>query len=49
MSDPERFPDIKGLADSLHNMGLKFGLSACGGTQTCKGYPGSLGKETIDA
>ena len=37
------------LANNIHNKGLKFGLSACGGIETCKGYPGSLGKEAIDA
>ncbi|KAJ3042207.1 hypothetical protein HDV00_007917 [Rhizophlyctis rosea] len=48
--DPSKFPNgIKGLADQIHSMGLKFGLYGCAGTKTCGGYPGSQGYETKDA
>ncbi|ORY18419.1 glycoside hydrolase superfamily [Clohesyomyces aquaticus] len=48
--DPSKFPrGMKAVTDDLHNMGLKFGLYGCAGTQTCAGYPASQGKETQDA
>ena len=32
-SDSGRFPDgMKAMADIIHKLGLKFGLSLCGGT-----------------
>src|ERR1700761_5128721 len=35
-----KFPDgISGLADKIHNMGLKFGIYSSAGTETCGGYP----------
>ncbi|KAK5987843.1 putative alpha-galactosidase B [Cladobotryum mycophilum] len=41
-----RFPDgIDGLAKKIHNMDLKFAA----GTETCAGYPASLGYEDVDA
>lgn len=41
--DPERFPSgIKALSDYVHEKGLKFGIYADYGTQTCAGYPGSI-------
>lgn len=48
--DPAKFPDgIKGVADYLHSRGLKLGIYGDAGTQTCSGYPGSLGHEVLDA
>ncbi|KAF8903142.1 glycoside hydrolase [Gymnopilus junonius] len=45
-----RFPNgIDGLATEVHNLGLKFGIYSDAGTQTCAGYPASLGNEAIDA
>ncbi len=48
--DPGKFPTgIKGLADYVHGLGLKLGIYGDAGTQTCAGYPGSLGYEELDA
>jgi alpha-galactosidase len=48
--DPVKFPTgIKGVADYVHGKGLKLGIYGDAGTRTCAGYPGSLGKEDIDA
>ncbi|KAF4626266.1 hypothetical protein G7Y89_g11892 [Cudoniella acicularis] len=48
--DPTKWPNgIKAVADEIHSMGLKFGLYGCSGTQTCAGFPGSLGYEARDA
>jgi alpha-galactosidase len=48
--DPVKFPDgIAGVADYVHGKGLKLGIYGDAGTQTCAGYPGSLGHEEIDA
>jgi alpha-galactosidase len=48
--DPVKFPNgIKGLADYVHGKGLKLGIYGDAGTRTCAGYPGSLGKEELDA
>lgn len=55
---PHRFPSgIKGLADQIHDLGLKFGLYSVPGTLTCaQQYDdyngddlGSLNREQIDA
>ncbi|MER7277080.1 glycoside hydrolase family 27 protein [Dactylosporangium sp. NPDC000244] len=49
-ADPARFPHgIKALADYVHGLGLKLGIYADAGTQTCGGLPGSLGHEQRDA
>ena len=49
-SNPVTFPDMKGLADYVHSLGLKFGLYSDAGTMTCGDHqPGSLGHETQDA
>jgi alpha-galactosidase len=49
-SDTNKFPSgIKALADYVHSKGLKFGLYATGGFQTCAGYPASMGYEIQDA
>ena len=47
--DPAKFPDMAGLAEYVHNKGLKFGVYSDAGTETCAGRPGSLGHETEDA
>jgi len=48
--DPAKFPDgIKAVADYVHSKGLKLGIYETAGTNTCAGYPGSLGHETTDA
>ncbi|KAM9850236.1 alpha-galactosidase A [Aulostomus maculatus] len=49
-ADPKRFPGgIKKLADYVHSKGLKLGIYADVGTNTCAGYPGSLGYYETDA
>lgn len=45
----ERFPDLPGLADTLHGMGLKLGIYSSPGPFTCQGYPGSYLNERQDA
>ena len=45
----EKFPDMKGLADWLHNKGLKFGIYSSPGPRTCGGYLGSYQHEMQDA
>ncbi|KAF5351854.1 hypothetical protein D9756_007702 [Leucocoprinus leucothites] len=48
--DPNKFPNgISGVANQVHNLGLKIGIYSDAGTKTCAGYPGSLGNEAIDA
>jgi alpha-galactosidase len=48
--DPVKFPDgIKAVADYVHSKGLKLGIYNSAGTETCAGYPGSLGHEKQDA
>jgi alpha-galactosidase len=48
--DDVKFPDgIAAVADYVHDLGLKLGIYADAGTETCAGYPGSLGHEEIDA
>lgn len=48
--DPVKFPNgISGVADYVHAKGLKLGIYGDAGTRTCAGYPGSLGKEELDA
>jgi len=45
-----KFPDgMKHVIDQVHKLGLKIGIYSDAGTQTCAGYPGSLGHEAIDA
>jgi hypothetical protein len=45
----EKFPDMKGLGDWLHNQGLKFGIYSSPGPTTCGGYLGSFQHEKQDA
>jgi alpha-galactosidase len=48
--DPTKFPNgISGLASTIHGLGLKIGIYSDAGTNTCSGFPGSLGYEAIDA
>lgn len=44
-----RFPDMKGLADYVHNLGLKIGLYSSPGPWTCGGCVGSWQHEQLDA
>jgi alpha-galactosidase len=44
-----RFPDMKGLADYIHNAGLKAGLYSSPGPWTCGGCAGSWQHEQQDA
>ena len=44
-----RFPDMKGLADYVHGLGLKVGLYSSPGPWTCGGCAGSFGHERQDA
>ena len=45
----ERFPDMKALADYLHERGLKLGIYSSPGPKTCAGYEGSYGHVEQDA
>ena len=48
--DPTKFPSgINGVADSIHALGLKVGIYSSAGTETCGGYPASIGHEYLDA
>ncbi|KAK8050933.1 hypothetical protein PG993_002318 [Apiospora rasikravindrae] len=48
--DPVKFPrGIRHVAEEMHARGLKLGIYGDAGTQTCGGYPGSLGYEEVDA
>ncbi|TFL01475.1 glycoside hydrolase [Pterulicium gracile] len=48
--DPVKFPKgIVGTAQAVHALGLKIGIYSDAGTLTCAGYPGSLGREQLDA
>ena len=44
-----KFKNMKALGDSLHKMGLKFGIYSSPGTITCGGYTGSFQHENQDA
>ena len=44
-----RFPDMKGLADYIHNLGLKAGLYSSPGPWTCGGCTASWQHEQQDA
>ncbi|KIP11591.1 glycoside hydrolase family 27 protein [Phlebiopsis gigantea 11061_1 CR5-6] len=48
--DPTKFPDgLDTVASQIHALGLKIGIYSDAGTNTCSGFPGSLGYEEIDA
>ncbi|KAK3593553.1 hypothetical protein CHS0354_018638 [Potamilus streckersoni] len=50
IADPDRFPSgIKALANYVHGLGLKLGIYADFGTETCGGYPGSKFYLEMDA
>jgi len=40
---------MKYVADTIHGMGMKFGMYSSAGIFTCGRYPGSLGNEQKDA
>ncbi|MEP6834976.1 MAG: NPCBM/NEW2 domain-containing protein [Gemmatimonas sp.] len=44
-----KFPDMKGLGDFVHGMGLKFGIYSSPGPSTCGGRAGSYQHELQDA
>jgi alpha-galactosidase len=44
-----RFPDMKGMADYIHSLGLKAGLYSSPGPYTCGGCVGSYQHEDQDA
>ncbi len=45
----EKFPDMKRLGDSIHKLGLKFGIYSSPGPLTCGGYTASYQHELRDA
>jgi alpha-galactosidase len=45
----EKFPDMKGLTDYVHSLGLKMGIYSSPGPKTCGGYLGSWQHEDQDA
>ena len=45
----KRFPDMKGMADYIHSLGLKVGLYSSPGPWTCGGCTGSWKHEQQDA
>ena len=48
--DPTKFPKgLPWLADYLHEREFHFGIYEDAGTETCGGYPGTLGHEKQDA
>lgn len=49
MHPDKKFPDMKGLIDYVHSLGLKFGIYSSPGPTTCAGYPGSYGHVKQDA
>ncbi len=44
-----KFPDMKSLGDTLHGLGLKFGIYSSPGPLTCGGYTASYDYERNDA
>jgi len=45
----EKFPDMKGLCDYVHSLGLKVGIHTSPGPTTCRGHEASYGHEKQDA
>jgi len=45
----EKFPDIKGLVDYIHSLGLKAGIYSSPGPTTCQGWPATFQHEEQDA
>jgi len=44
-----KFPNMKALGDSIHALGLKFGIYSSPGPLTCGGYTASYQHELLDA
>lgn len=44
-----KFPDMRGLADHIHSLGLRAGLYTSPGPWTCAGYVGAYEHEEADA
>jgi alpha-galactosidase len=44
-----KFPDMKGLTDYVHSLGLRMGIYSSPGSRTCGGYLGSWQHEDQDA
>lgn len=44
-----KFPDMKGLCNYVHSLGLKIGIYSSPGPKTCGGYEGSYSFEEQDA
>ncbi|MDP1623419.1 MAG: putative Ig domain-containing protein [Bacteroidales bacterium] len=44
-----KFPDMPGLCNYVHSLGLKIGIYSSPGPKTCGGYEGSYGFEAKDA
>jgi len=49
ISPNQKFPDMKGLTDYVHSLGLKMGIYSSPGPRTCGGYLGSWQHEEQDA
>ena len=50
VADPVKFPQgIAAVARYLHARGFTLGIYEDAGTETCAGFPGSLGHERLDA
>jgi alpha-galactosidase len=47
--NPQKFPDMKALADYIHSKGLKFGIYSTPGPASCGDFTGSYGFEQQDA
>ncbi len=45
----QKFPDMKGLADYVHSLGLRIGIYSSPGPRTCGGYLGTWQHEDQDA
>ena len=45
----KKFPNMRALAEYVHNKGLKLGIYSSPGPNTCAGYEGSYGHEEQDA
>jgi alpha-galactosidase len=48
-SNSKTFPDMKGLCDYIHSLGLKVGIHTSPGPTTCAGHEASYGHEKQDA
>ena len=44
----DKFPDIQGMCDYIHDKGLRAGIYTSPGSWTCAGYVGSFGHEEAD-